>query len=571
MEETQIANKAGRDALLNWEETIYKNIYSNDTNLIHTIHYYFPKDFKRINSELELFGQRVSNELEALVAENHAASNLPRIEAYSAVGEHTDQIIHHPSYIAAGDIIYGSKLISKIVNPGGLLECLSLFFLSSEAGEAGHNCPIACSAGILRVFQKVPDFPNKQIYIEKLMLPSFQTNYTGAQFLTEVQGGSDVGLNAVYAEPSEQNTWEIYGEKWFCSNANADLFFITARFDKNISGTKGLGLFLIPAVWENAPNHFTLRRLKEKLGTRSMATAEIDFHGAFAYPMGSLEDGFHLVMENVLHISRLFNSFCMLGMARRAHTIASRYAEHRIAFSHPIIDYPLVKENLARIKAENMALVAGIFHTAQMQDQFDMKKCSDKNTELLLRLLVNIQKYLSAKYSVEHVHHSLDVLAGNGTIETFSSIPRLFRDSIVCENWEGTHNTLRMQVLKDILKYHVDKIYFSYMKDELNKFSDKIPHIKIISKELQQLEQDILTFRHLDNTLQALQIRLIVDQMAELYCALRLLFEALDQDKTMKSCSKMDCLELFCQLHIHKKPISYDKNYLELITKLNKS
>src|SRR5262249_43953173 len=159
----------------------------------------------------------------------------------------------------------------------------------------------------------------------------------------------------------ENGNWRISGEKWFCSNANADLILMTARYDPSIAGTKGLGLFLVPALLDShEQNRYTFRRLKDKLGTRSLATAEMDFHQAYAIPIGKPEDGFKILMDNVLHSSRLFNTVCVLGMARRAYHIAMAYANHRMAFGHPIIDYPLVQENLARIKVENVSLTASI-------------------------------------------------------------------------------------------------------------------------------------------------------------------------------------------------------------------
>src|SRR5690606_38880929 len=104
-------------------------------------------------------------------------------------------------------------------------------------------------------------------------------------------------------------------------------------FDEETPGTKGLGLFLVPSrLDDGSPNHYYLRRLKQKIGTRTMATAEIDFEGALAYPMGDVAEGIHLVMENVLHLSRIFNSFSVLGMSRRAYQIACYYAKNRRAF-----------------------------------------------------------------------------------------------------------------------------------------------------------------------------------------------------------------------------------------------
>ncbi len=107
------------------------------------------------------------------------------MEQYDAVGNRIDQVIHHPSYVASGDLIYGSKLLEKMTTEEGLFACLSLLFLSSHAGEAGHNCPIACSAGIIRVLQKVKNIPDRDYYLAQLIKPSFQSNFTGAQFLTE--------------------------------------------------------------------------------------------------------------------------------------------------------------------------------------------------------------------------------------------------------------------------------------------------------------------------------------------------------------------------------------------------
>ena len=568
MEKPKTANQSARDALKQWQDEINENVYSIDEDYIHTIQFSFPDDFKRINQELENFGFNVAHQLEPLVSANNMASNLPQLEEYNSIGERVDKITHHPTYVEAGDIIYSSRLLEKMAQPGGLTECLSLLFLSSQTGEAGHNCPIACSAGIIRVLQKVPNFPEKETYLEKLITPSYQTNFTGAQFLTEIQGGSDVGQNAVYAKQNEDKVWQIYGEKWFCSNAGANLIFITARYDANSNGTKGLGLFLIPAEWKGRKNNYKVRRLKDKIGTRSMATGEIDFNGAYAIQIGSLSDGFHLVMDNVLHLSRLFNSFCVLGMARRAYSIARSYAKHRIAFAHEIIHYPLVKENLAKIKAENTAMIAAMFATARIQDSLDANPNQDERVKLLLRVLVNMQKYLTALYSVHHIHHAIDVLAGNGTIETFSPLPRLLRDCIVCENWEGTHNILRAQIYKDILKYDIDKIYLAFLQDELKKLDEKLPQAQEVSVEIKKLESELNKFRQLNNELQSLEIKNIVDRMAMLYCGIKLLIEAQHQVKFNNSFSKMDCYHYFYMLHLSKNPIVYDDNYLDLMSRI---
>jgi acyl-CoA dehydrogenase len=531
-----------RKALLAWQNAIKQNIYQNDPDFQHCVKIYLPKNYELINKELTTFAERVTEELEPLVIENNLPQNLPRLDPYDAIGNRVESIVHHPTYEQAGNVIYSSRLLERMAKPGGLLEALTFMFLSSQTGEAGHNCPVACSAGIIRVLQKVEDFPQKDFYLKKLTAPSYTENFTGAQFLTEIQGGSDVGLNSTEAYQDEQGKWRISGEKWFCSNADAELILMTARYDEAISGTKGLGLFLVPAQLDTGErNHIFIRRLKDKIGTRSMATAEMNFDGAYAHLLGKPEEGFKLVMENVLHISRLFNTFCVLGMARRAFHVALAYAQHRVAFGHPIIEYPLVKENLARIKAENSALLASIFATVKLQDDFDMGKIQGEEAKLLLRLLANLNKHLSALWSVEHIHHALDVLAGNGAIESFSTIPRLLRDCIVCENWEGTHNTLRMQILKDIQRFRIEEIYLNHVESKLAQLPS-CKQTEFIKQGVNRLKQDLKTLKSASLEIQSLQIKAIVNQKSVLFAALSLLGEALHPQSPPSKMHDLDYL-----------------------------
>jgi len=556
---------SARSALEEWQKSIKKNLFITDGDFLHSIRYYLPKKTKLLQ-ELTDFADKVVNELEPLVIENNLFENLPRIDHYNGIGEQIEHVIHHPNYEKAGNIIYSSRLLERMAKPGDLLEALTFMFVSSQAGEAGHNCPVACSAGIIRVLQKVNDFPLKKAYLKKLTAASYTENFTGAQFLTEIQGGSDVGLNDTQAFQDENGAWRIEGEKWFCSNADAELILLTARIDKVNSGTKGLGLFLVPAQLETGDrNHFTMRRLKDKIGTRSMASAEIDFHGAYAVPMTPPGEGFKMVMENVLHLSRLFNTFCVLGMARRAYHIAYAYAQNRAAFGYTIINYPLVKENLARIKSENTALLSSIFATTSLQDAFDKGKIKGEETKLLLRLLANLNKYLSALWSVEHIHHSLDVLAGNGAIESFSTIPRLLRDCIVCENWEGTHNVLRMQILKDIARYNIDDLFLQNLQSSIAKIPSANLHLQKINLGVDNLKKDLSLLKSMIPELQSLQIKTVVDQMAILFSAVHLLTEALDQQNTGTS-SKMYSLEYFLLLHLETRKTAYEPSYLKLIT-----
>src|SRR5438067_2778704 len=139
MEEVQQANQVSRQAFESWQREIQQNIYTMDSDLMHTIRFHFP-DNTHLNNELQTFGDIVPTTLEQLVNENNLAVNLPRLETYNAIGQRIDKVVHHPTYVQAGDIIYGTKLLARMSKRGGLLECLSFLFLSAQVGEAGHNC-----------------------------------------------------------------------------------------------------------------------------------------------------------------------------------------------------------------------------------------------------------------------------------------------------------------------------------------------------------------------------------------------------------------------------------------------
>ena len=288
----------------------------------------------------------------------------------------------------------------------------------------------------------------------------------GAQFLTEVQGGSDVGANAVTATPQDDGTWGITGEKWFCSNVNADQFLMTARAtDKD--GTRGLGLFLVPRKLDDGTtNTFYIRRLKDKLGTRTLASAELDFQEAVAYPVGDIERGFKTMVELVLNTSRLMNAVACAGSMHRVYLEAGNYACYRQAFGKTIANYPLVQEAVADIMCEYYAGTASSFYLAHLLDKIETGQASEADSKTY-RMLVNINKYITSITGTEVVHRGIEVLGGNGAIESFSILPRLYRDMIVMESWEGTHNVLCVQVLRDIAKYSVHEAFIADLQRHL--------------------------------------------------------------------------------------------------------
>lgn len=508
-----------------WNQSLKDNFFEADSAFAQSVKFAIKQDPQTFLQQLESLGEVLAKSTEDQVNENNERLNLPQSCLYNNVGTNTNEIKHHPLYSLIGDVIYGTGMMKHFATAGEMTKTLLKFFLTSHLGEAGHNCPVACTAGIIRVLQAIGDIPEKNHFLEKLCQPSFEQNFTGAQFITELQGGSDVGQNCCMATKNEHGKWFINGEKWFCSNANAELMLVSARYDKESNGTKGLGLFLIKRWLDSgSANGIHIKRLKEKLGTRSMASAEIDFINAEAIAMGAPEKGFKLLMQNVLHISRIFNSFATIGAAHRAFQIARNYARYRQAFGQRIINYPLIKQSLADILSENSAMLAASVKTTLLQDVIDLQPSVSQEQSLLLRFRANINKYFTAKLSVHHIHACIDILGGNGAIESFSPLPRLLRDAIVYENWEGTHNTLRMQILRDQHRYQIIDIFISDLKQQLAGHQHEFA--RLLFEQLDKIRIKYQSLLKCGPEQQSLMIRDYIHTLAQLDACTQLLNEA---------------------------------------------
>jgi acyl-CoA dehydrogenase len=349
----------------------------------------------------------------------------------------------------------------------------------------------------------------------------------GAQFLTEVQGGSDVGANAVTATPADDGTWRINGEKWFCSNINADQFLMTARANDN-DGTRGLGLFLVPRKLDDgALNGFYIRRLKDKLGTRTLASAELDFQDAVAYPVGAVERGFKTVVELVLNTSRLMNAIACGGFMRRVYIEAGQYACHRQAFGQAIASFPMVQEAIADIMSATYAATASSFYLAHLLDKIETGRASEQD-EKSYRMLVNINKYITSITGSQMIHRGIEVLGGNGAIESFSILPRLYRDMVVLESWEGTHNVLCIQVVRDIARYSIHEAFIADMQTQLATVhhADLTAGAEVVRSAIEHLLRILAQMAEKGDTYGQAHARRMVDLAAYIAQATLLLVEA---------------------------------------------
>lgn len=473
----------GRNDLLAWEAGKPDNFFTSDVNLQYVLRYYLgDAGYSDVRDTLEGLGAAAATTLDEQARVEDRLGNHPRLQRWSGLGERVEEIEFHPNHDYAGRVIWESGILQVQGKTGSAVRQMALYYLITQNGEAGHLCSIACTSGLIRALQQVADEDVREKFLPPLLNPDFDTMQHGAQFLTEVQGGSDVGTNVVRAIKADEDTWRISGEKWFCSNINADQFLLTARVG-DAEGTKGLGLFVVPRKLDDGTtNGFYIRRLKDKLGTRTLASAELDFDDAVAYALGPVEEGFKNVVSLVLNTSRLMNAIACAGVMRRVAIEAGTYACHRQAFGNPIASYPLVQEAVADMLSAYYGATASGFYLAHLLDQIETGQATE-NDEKTYRMLVNINKYITSIDGTHIVHRGIEVLGGNGAIESFSILPRLYRDMIVLESWEGTHNVLCMQVLRDIMRYQVHETFIEAMLAQLETVTD--PHLIDLARHVQ--------------------------------------------------------------------------------------
>ena len=482
---------SGRRQLADWLDALPVNYFEANPLLRSLVERASsPAVFASIDAHLAQYGADIAGAAD-LVHKCSTPPNLPTLERWDAIGRRQERVRFDASYHQLGEIIYGSGVMGMTGDPAHAVLQAALVFLTAHHGEAGHTCPLACTAGLIQALQKVGHPRLQEGLLPGLLDPAYATRLHGSQFLTEVQGGCDVGANASRAVLETPETadspamWRIYGEKWFCSVADSPLYLVTARPEGAAGGTKGLGLFLVPhdlpdgakagplahalshRALPQAPNplnHFTIRRLKDKLGTRAMATGEIDCDGALAWQVGTLQNGFQTVIEVVLGTSRLYNALACAGSMQRAFYEARAFAATRTAFGRKIGQFPLVREAVAQLYTEACAALASTLDLVQLGAQGGESDA--------VRLGVNLNKYWTSVRNTQMQRLGIEVLGGNGTIEDFSPLPRLYRDAMVTESWEGTHNVLVAQTWRDMQRYALHRPFLALLQRRAEALGD---------------------------------------------------------------------------------------------------
>ncbi|MGM8215875.1 acyl-CoA dehydrogenase family protein [Bacillaceae bacterium W0354] len=492
------------------------NFFKEDKNLQYILKGSLSEGFYSwADGVLNRYGELCANELGRRAVHTDREGE-PRLIRYDKMGNEVSEVWLNEGYKESvedtyntGIVGYIHKEIPELGHKGNYVYAYGLTYLLSMA-EPGLACPVTLTKATAYLIDHYASSELKERFLPHVLSTGEVELYEGATFLTERQGGSDVGANVVEAV-QDGDCYRITGEKYFASNAGAcGVAMVLARLKGAPDGTRGLSLFLVPWEENRRDGRLRIRRLKDKLGVRAVPSAEVEFEGARAYLVGEENHGFYYMIE-ALNLSRVSNAVASLGIMRRAYLEAKSYAEGRITFGQKLTAFSMVRATLSQMVAKQEVEMRAVFEVIEMMDRvmgLESKHLVTERERALFRLYVAMMKMETADQAVHFAHEAIEMHGGNGYIEDFVT-PRLLRDAQVLTVWEGTANILGLEVLRLLKKFNIDSVYTEEMlkrlgrveaksgvkdelsewvqkvKGELSKLIERTNKIKLLSYDLQ--------------------------------------------------------------------------------------
>lgn len=432
--------------------------YADDPFLQRIVRYHGGKDWEKINAAVRRLSATASFRWRDMADAAARPENRPFLLHYDGHHHRIDRIVRPPQTTIMEREVFAEALFSRRIDP---LERLMKMFVIYQNGEACVACPLVCTEGLVALLEAFVDTPETQEILAHCRDGIAGDFGIGAQYLSEIQGGSDIPANVLEAV-QEDGTWRLFGTKFFCSATQADYAVVTAK----PRGTEKVGLFVVPS-WlpgdkeREIRNGFTIDRMKWKMGTSELPTCEITFRGALAHPIGPIDRGLANVVGIVLTYSRLTVGLSGAASMTRAAREARQYGEFREAFGRPILQFPMVAGQIEELAKYARRSTAGAFKLygefGKLEGKVKVGVRQDDPPQLRrkrfeVRELVMLQKITASRDAVDQLRLAMSIFGGHGVMEDFSALPRLYRDAAVNELWEGPRNVLLSQIHRDLQK-----------------------------------------------------------------------------------------------------------------------
>nr|XP_043881155.1 acyl-CoA dehydrogenase family member 11-like [Solea senegalensis] len=437
------------------ERPVLRNPFLEDALLRGYLKRHLPHEAAR--SDLCAFGERVANEVDTWGRE--CEMTPPQLIQFDPWGQRIDHIVTSPAWKRMKDLSAEEGLVAigyerSFGEWSRVYQMSKLYIFSPSSGL--YTCPLAMTDGAAKVIQSIGvTSPVDEAY-SRLTTREPEWFWTSGQWMTERQGGSDVASGTeTVAVPQSDGTYTLHGFKWFTSATDADMTLTLARVldgaGATISGSRGLSLFYAEVSRDESGQlrGIEVQRLKDKLGTRQMPTAELLLDGLPAHRLSEEGRGVASI-ANMLTITRIHNSISAVAAMRRVVQLSRDYATRRSAFGKVLKDHPLHMQTLARMEVETRGAFLLVMDVCRLLGREESGIATQLDT-YLLRLLTPVVKLYTGKQAVAVVSEGLESFGGQGYIED-TGLPGLLRDAQVLSIWEGTTNILSLDVLRCVAR-----------------------------------------------------------------------------------------------------------------------
>lgn len=380
--------------------------------------------------EYEAWWEAEGKEISATV-DRHGT---PWLRMFDVQGQRVDEILYPDSYWKMLHKGYQAGAVWRSFKSGSLVPAYLVGYVTAFY-DTGLYCPYTVSLSTAIPLFKYGDEPTRERFLP-LMLREEGCAWQGATWMTEAGGGSDLGAGVETIARQDRNGWRLSGEKYFASNAGAELAVVAARQEGAPPGVRGLSLFLVPRYRNGGGLNYTIRRLKDKTGTRSVPTGEVELQESEAYLLGKAEQGIYLILET-LNISRIANCIGSVALMQRAIAEALTFARGRMAFGKPIYEHPLLHQQFEKRIAWLKGAFALGWEAVRLLDEVWQETPPYSARYHLFRLVAHLAKYWTAEQAAQAAKWAMEVHGGMGVLAEYG-VERLLREAMILLIWEGT-------------------------------------------------------------------------------------------------------------------------------------
>lgn len=386
-------------------------------------------------------------------------AGTPALRMFDRCGWREDAVLYPPDYRRMLLRGYATGVVARAVDDDSLLPGYRLGYVTSFF-DPGLYCPYTVSLGTL-----VPLLKYAPDELRARFLPSLTRRdagvWQGATWMTEAGSGSDLGHHVHTCAVPDGDRWLLTGEKYFCSNVDAELAVVAARPEGAPSGVRGLALFLVPRLREDGSLNVRIRRLKDKIATRSVPTGEVELDASEAWLLGEVEQGIYLIME-VLNTSRVANSIGAVALMQRALAEADAFARVRELFGRPLREQPLFARQMEERIGSLRECFALAWEAADLLEQVWRQEPPYSERYHLFRLLAHLAKYHTAEQAIRAAQWAMEAHGGAGAMHDYG-VERLLREAMILAIWEGTPHRQMLDGLEVMRRQRAHELLFAHL------------------------------------------------------------------------------------------------------------